>query len=188
MKANLRAPSWIVAVSTAALGLVYLFVFFLPNQRAIDELSDQLSAKQAFVAQVGSISTTLDSTRGRLERTQAYNTAWEASAPGEVELAALFGQINELANASGAKATRFDPEPAECMDGLRRVPVVLGCTGSFAQIANFLCDLESLPRMIWVDRLVCDASGDNGELVEFKLTLTIFADNPDDSDQVDLAG
>lgn len=187
MKTNLLAKSWIVTVPAAALGLAYLFVFFLPNQRAINHLSEQLGAKQAYVAQGSTMTTALESVRARLDRTQAYNTACEASTPGEAELSTVFAKINELADASGAAPTRFNPEPANRMDKFCRVPVVLGCTGSFPQIARLLCDLEKLSHAIWIDWLEFESTGEHGEAVQCELGLIVFADNPDDSDQVDLA-
>ena len=59
---------------------------------------------------------------------------------------------------------------------------------SHKQIAEFLHALESLPPTIWVDELEIGSSGGNSEPMVCQLTVIIFADNSDDSDQVDIAG
>ena len=54
----------------------------------------------------------------------------------------VFGRIHELADTAGIRITRFDPQPLTAYERIYRVPVVLGCGGSFRQIGEFLRTLE----------------------------------------------
>ena len=188
MKTSSHRGSLIVTLPVAGLAVAYLFLFFLPGGRTIDQLSGELTAEREFIALADAVAPAIHTTRQQLEKNLAYNAAWAESAPAPSELAPLFGKIHALAKESGSTTTRFDPEPPLPLDKLRRIPVVLGCTGSFSQISHFLHHLEALPQTIWIEELNIEQSGQNGEDVECELELLIFADNPDDSDQVDLAG
>jgi Tfp pilus assembly protein PilO len=184
-----RAPNtWLVTLAAAGLALAFLFLVFLPRQKAIQALSDELCEKQEYAATAGSVAAAMEIARGELERSRAYNAAWKDSAPPEAELAGLFGKVNALASACGVTPLRFDPDSPVKMQRVCRVPVAVGCTGTFGQIASFLLELEDLPQTIWVDSLQLEAMWQSGDSVQCGLDLIIFADNPDDSDQAKLAG
>ena len=188
METSPHRKTWIVALLALAFALAYLFVLYLPGRRQVSELSDDLRSKQEYLATTDTLAAMLEATRGRLDATRQYNDTWAASVPSDVDVAAILGRVNALAVASGCTPTRFDPEPVVAMDKLRRVPVALGCTGEFTQISQFLYDIETLPRFVWIDRLHIESTGEAGGLIECELDLIIFAGNPDNSDQVDLAG
>lgn len=188
MKMNLQTNTWIATLSAAALAVAYLLLMFLPNERAMKRLCEQVRAKQDQAASAGSIAAAIHRARDELQRTHTYNAAWSRAAPPKAELAAVLGRLDALAVASGATPTRFDPEPAVPMEKLHRVRVAVGSTGSFAQIARFLYDLEGLPLAVWIDRLKIDVCGKDREDVQCELELGIFADNPGDLDEGNLAG
>ena len=188
MKPKNSQNTWLATLAAAGLALAYLFLLFLPKQRAMQGLSDELDQKRQYAATAGSVAAAMEIARGELERTRAFNAGWKDAAPPEAELAGLFGKVNTLAGACGATPLRFDPDPPVRMQRVCRVPVTVGCTGTFGQIAGFLLELENLPQTIWAESLQFEASGKSGDSVGCELNLTIFADNPVDSDQVNLAG
>jgi Tfp pilus assembly protein PilO len=153
----------------------------------IRERSEQLRAKQDYVVSGGSMAAAIEAAQDELERTEAYNATWSAAVPPQGDLAAAFGKLNALVVAAGATPTRFDPEPAAKMARLCKVPVAVGCSGSFAQISQFLYDLESLPQVLWIDRLQIEKSRKDGEAAACEINLVIFADNSGKSDQVNIA-
>jgi Tfp pilus assembly protein PilO len=188
MKTNTQTNTWIAILSAGAMAVAYLFLMFFPNQRAMKKESEDLSAKRNCAASAGSVAAAIEIARGELERAEAYNITRTSSASPEAELSAMLGKLDALAAASGATPTRFDPGPAVPIEKLRRVPVVVGCTGSFAQIARFLCDLEGLSQTVWIDGLKIELSGKDGDSVQCELDVSIFTDNPGDLDQANLAG
>jgi len=188
MKTSIHRGSWLVTLPVAGLAVAYVLGWYVPGRRQIEQLSEELAADEEFVALADAVAPAIQTTRHQLQECLAYNAAWTESAPAQAELSALFGKIHALARASGSTTIRFDPEPPVVLDKLRRIPVVLGCTGSFAQIAEFLHHLEALPQAIWIEGLKIEQSRQDRESVECQLELLIFADNPDDSDQVDLTG
>ncbi len=185
MKTTIGHNSWIVTVPLVAAAVAYIALSFLPNRRAIGEAREQIRKKQDFIVQAGGLATALRTVEDQLVRAQAYNAAWERNAPGEGELSTFYGRINELATAAGTTLTRFDPEPAVRYEKISRVPLAIGCVGSFAQICRFLEGLERLPPVIWISELRLSRTGQEGNSVGCELTLGVFTCNPENSDYVD---
>jgi len=185
MKASVCHTSWIVIVPGAALAVLYAVFVFLPGEKANARVRHELAAAEEFVEQVEAFGSAMDATQREFDKTQQYIQAWKQSAPSEDGLSALFGEINRLATQSGTTTTRFEPEPAIRYDAVCRVPIAMACVGSFGQVCEFLRGLESLDETIWVEDLQMEETGKESENVQCEMTLAVFADNPDDSDQVD---
>jgi len=188
MNAKLLQHGWTIPALAGGLAAAYLYFFFLPQQRAIAELTQQLTTQREFVHQSEMLIPTLAATETQVKTTLQYTTAWQETNPSEAELAVLFGQISELAKAAGVTTTRFAPDAPVTLARIRRIPLAIGCTGKFNQIARFLESVERLPQTIWVGSLRMEAGGEDGKSVQCEVGLEIFADNPEDSDQVNLAG
>lgn len=188
MKTHIDRGTWIIVLGGAAVAALYVTLAFLPQQRAIAKLADEVKAKQAYLAGPGNLAAIIEASQGDLERTQTYNAAWREQAPNGKELAALFGQISALAKTAGITTTRFDPEPIVSLEEIREIPLTVGYRGTYAQVHKFLADMEGLPESIWVDRIGIDVTPQDGKDIQVEMKLVIFADNPDNSGQVDRSG
>lgn len=185
MNTKIRRRTWIVTLPMVGLAAAYAYFFYLPGQRAITQLSEEVAAAEAFVDQARDLAVIVEPTRQHLNKTRQYNEVWEKAAPSGVGLFTLLGEINRLCKESGATATQFDPEEAVRRQRVQRIPLLLGYSGSFSQICKFLNALEQLPQTVWIENLRIEQSGQDGANVHCELSLAIFADNLDDSDQVD---
>ena len=188
MKTSIRQTSWVVALPLAGLAVAYVLAVFLPGQRAIDQLRGELADHREFVVSTTFVTPAIQATRDELGKTDAYNAAWSADAPAEPDLSELYGRIHALVKTAGATTTRFEPQPTVDYEQLRRIPVLVGCTGSFSQLGRFLKTLEDLPQTIWVETAEFSTNGQAEGVVKCEVELVIFADNPDNLDQVDIAG
>jgi len=180
-----RRRTWIVVLPMVGLAAVYAYFFYLPGHRAIAQLSEEVAAAETFVDQARGLAGVVEPTRQQLNKTLQYNQVWQEPAPSGAGLFELLGEINRLCKESGATATQFDPEEAVCHQRVQRIPLLLGLSGSFSQICKFLADLEQLPQTVWIESLRMEESDQDGGNVHCELSLAIFADNLDDSDQVD---
>lgn len=187
MNSKLLHNGWTVPAIAGSLAAAYLYFFFLPQQRAIAELTQQLTTEQEFVRQTEMVAPALAATETQVKTTLQYTTAWQEASPSEAESAVLFGQISELAKAAGVITTRFDPDTPVTLGRIRRIPLAIGCTGQFSQIARFLESVERLPQTIWVTSLRMEAVSEGGKDVGCEVIVEIFADNPKNSDQVNLS-
>jgi Tfp pilus assembly protein PilO len=185
MKPGLFRNSWVVTLTLAGLVVAYLFLYFLPKRKGIDAKRAELSGVTDFLQQAEIAASALQANRAVLEKTNRYNAKWK---PPRAEEPAICGQVVALADAAGATLATLSPIEStsnEPYERIRRIPVEVECSGSFAQISRLLDGLERLDQAIWVDTFLMEKSGEDGENVQCKLTLAVFADNPDDSDQVD---
>ncbi len=183
MQPRLDKSLWIVFVVLAAVVALYAGLVYLPQHQALARLSEELDTKRNYVEQTGDVILAIQTVQDELERTNAYNRHWQEHTPGERELANLFGKLSELARAAGTTTTRFDPEPIVVQAHVRRIPVTMGCRGTFEQVHRFLRELEALPQAIWIERLRIEKVPQFGETVDCEVSLVIFADNPGDSGQ-----
>ena len=187
MKTSISHNTWLVIVPVLGLAIAYVFFLYLPGQEAIGKLREDLATREEFIQQVEAFGAAIEATRQEFDKTEEYVQRWEESAPSEDELSVLFGRISQLAKDSGTTTTRFEPQPATHYDAIGRIPLAVECLGSFGQICEFLRSLEGLEETIWVENLQMERVGEGGGDVKCELSLAVFADNPDDSDQVDLS-
>jgi Tfp pilus assembly protein PilO len=185
MKTSVRRSSWIVTIPVAAAAVAYLCLCFLPESRVIGEARDQVRQEQNYVVEAARRVEVLNAAVEELRQTQAYNATWVRHAPTERDLSAAYGEIHDLAKASGATITRMDPEPPVRYETVSRTPLKVECVGSFVGICGFLERLEGLPQEIWVTELHLERSREERGPVLCQMTLGIFASNPEDSDYVE---
>ena len=185
MNSNLLSRHWKTIVLTLGAAGTYAFLCYLPGEAALDGLRAELAAAAESIQQAETFAPAIEATRQQTDITRQYVQKWEESAPSEDELSELFGRINRLAEQSGVTTTRFEPQPAVPYDTLCRLPVEMACAGSFAEICRFLQALERLEETIWIGELRMRQDGEDEEDLGCELTLDVFADNPDGSDQVD---
>lgn len=188
MKTRIDRSTWIVVLSAVAAAATYATLICLPQQRAIHKLADEVRTKRDYVARLGNLAAIIETTQHDLDRAHAHNAAWLEHAPNGKELATLYGQISALAKAAGTTTTRFDPEPIVPYGEIRKIPLTVGCRGSYAQVHKFLSHLENLPEAIWVDRVGLEVISQDSKYIQAEIKLVVFADNPDNSDQVDRSG
>jgi len=180
--------NWALTIPLAGLGLGYLFLFFLPSQRGLDRLHQDLSRKQDAIAQADGLFPAIAVSEQQLAESRRFNSQWVAAAPSESELPGLLGKVNAMAKTAGITTTRLDPQPAVQYEKIRRMGLTAAYRGTFAQICRFLCELESLPESVWIDRIQLDGGGETGKDMACELTLAVFVDKTDESDQAKRSG
>jgi Tfp pilus assembly protein PilO len=182
LPAKNRRSSWMLTMLPAAVAVAYVVFAFLPGRRAIADLRDQVAQKQNYVGQFEDVAKALAAAERELERTQTYTKAWKQRAPTDEDRSALYGRINALAKQADTVTTRFDPKPVNPHSHVRELPLTMACSGTFAQVHEFLRSLESLPVAIWVESLVIKRTGETGGCVTCETSLLVFTDNPENSD------
>ena len=188
MKTTILQGNWLLPLAALGMGVAYFALGFFPNRRAIGELAEQVASKQEAVLQATLESRLLSTTQKEIQQASDYVAAWRSVSPHEANLAGLFGQIGALARSSHVSTTRMAPQEPLVMARVRRVCVLMGCTGSFPQITSFLQKLENMPQTLWIEDLRLENSNKDRELMRCEMTLEIFADNPESSDETRSSG
>jgi type IV pilus assembly protein PilO len=185
MAAQPKRPSrgnWLVTAPLVGLTVGFLFVFYLPNKKALRELSNELELKQQVVAQSNQTAAQMLATEQQVRETRQFVEAWREIAPAGSGSSALLGDISRLAKAAGVRTTRFEPSPAVEHQQLRQTPLAIGCGGSFAQVYQLLLGIEKLPQSVWMDELKIERKEKNKGDLQCELKLVIFADKSKNSD------
>jgi Tfp pilus assembly protein PilO len=179
-----RYNSWFVTVPLLAGGLAFVFWFYRPTQRQIGDMQGELELKQAVLADAAALPLRLKQTNQELRDTRAFVAAWQRTAA-EKSLAAVCGDLAGIVAAAGAKATKFEPEPAARYRYLTRSPCTLACEGTFPQIYQVLRQLERMPQTIWVEDVQITREGKNSAAVTCTLKLAMFTGQSNSADKTD---
>jgi len=183
MKTTRRRNSLVVTIPLAAAAAAWVFLVFLPIQRAIGRLGDEENEIRQYCDRSELLLPVLAHTSRDLVDVQERLVRWRQPLPSSGDLTALLGEITASARSAGLRTTRFDPQPMVKYDRIAQMPVEMGVTGSFPRFFAFLRKLETMPRTIWIDRMMIGVAGNGGEDVLCELNLVVFVDNPDISDQ-----
>ena len=183
-KTTSKSPkrTWVFALSVTAGVAGYVFLIFLPGERATAQLRQQFEDQEHYIIQCGALDARIIEVERELARTDGFIAAWEAASPHEARLAHVFVDITRHADKAGAAIVRFEPQPAEELALLKRVPVEMALEGSFSQIYGFLARLESLEPDFWVDRLELEPVSANSGRLRCELRLALFAARREISD------
>jgi len=182
---KVRRSSWTVTLPVTAVGIAYVTLWFLPQNRAISKIRDEVQEKQQYVVQASYTVDALRQAEAELNETLQYTNTWYNRTPVEGDLSATFGRINALGEEAGATITQFDPEPVVHQETLSLAPLRVGCLGSFGEICGFLEQIERLPFNVWIKELRLQQNRQDGGHVLCELILAIFTSNSGDSDYVE---
>lgn len=171
--------TWVFALSVTAGVAGYVFLIFLPGERATAQLRQQFEDQKHYIIQCGALDAKIIEVERELNRTDSFIAAWEEASPHEARLAHVFVDITRHADKAGASIVRFEPQPAEELALLKRVPVEMALEGTFSQIYSFLARLESLEPDFWIDSLEIEPVSSESGRLRCELRLALFAGRPE---------
>ena len=182
MKLKLKGQSWPVTLSLAGAAVAYVLFMFLPEQRSIGDVRDELDTKRQFIAGVQMVYSTIEVAQKELQETRRYCQQWVECSPDETKLSTLFAKINLATKQAGATTTRFEPQGATDYETLHQIELSLVVSGSYTNIFDFLRRLEMLDEAIWLNDVRFEASKQAGQALRCEVSLAIFAVNPEKSE------
>ncbi|MCE9555014.1 MAG: type 4a pilus biogenesis protein PilO [Planctomycetes bacterium] len=182
MKTLAPRSSWLITIGLVVVSVGYLYFVFMPARRGIEKLREELSQKQAYLAQQPGLKSSLASVESELGHTQEYVDQWRSHAPAAGELSSTYGAIHRLVTSAGVEVEKFDPQNVTSLETVRKIPIRLTAEGSFAQMHALLRGLEEMPASPWVESLRIERGKDAEAPLKGEITLVIFAANPEISD------
>ncbi len=177
---KLSKGSWLTTIPTAvtALGLVVFVI--LPAHRTNNALKTEIADKQQFLAGASHLAALTAATQESLKRLDAFVQLFAGSSDLQ-DRSVLYAQITDAARSAGLVTTRFDPRPAQPGAVVTRLPMQFTGTGSFAQIAQFIYEIESMPMSIWVEGIEIKRTAEDAQSVQFEANLVVFVVNSEKS-------
>jgi Tfp pilus assembly protein PilO len=177
---KVRKPqTWLITALLASGAVAYVVFVFVPFQRTIAALRDQMQERTQQIVQAQSLVGTVAQARLRLTAARAVSEEWRAEAPRQAQLVTHFASLTQKAEEAGVAIDRLDPLPAVELNLIAQQNVSMQFHGPFAAVFDLLERLESLPGTLWVRDLRLSASTENDNTLRGELTLTILADRAD---------
>jgi Tfp pilus assembly protein PilO len=180
MSRRLRHGDWLLTLPLAAIGIGYLYFFFLPAKSEIARRRAVLATRKADIDRSRPLTIAAFQTEEELEKTDNFVTGWMQH--NDNDAASVLAKISQRVQESGVQTIRFDPQPTDRLQAIRQTPLQLGTVGSFAQLFQMLRGLEALPAAVWIDRLTIRAPAKPGEILENETSLVVFTVNRNKSD------
>lgn len=181
-KTTPKTRSFLITISIACFVLLYAFFVFLPTRRAIAGMRKALGEKRQFILATQQDYTEIGAIQQDLVETKELVAAWKRNSPKRNNLGDFFGRVAEISRESGTQVQRIMPEEPTDIKTLSRHPVRLVAGGDFDQLFAFVQALEKMPLTVWIDRLELQTARQTGEELTCELSLTVFTDNPGNSD------
>ena len=152
---KMKLPNKTTPMLLLGLGLTvaYVMLAFLPLGRHISATRDALASQQAAVAQEAALLAQIEAYQTECREVANYTTSWPEINDPNLNLSQLLGKISLEAKKVGADALRLEPGPLQAMSSVQRIPVRLGCRGTFQEIHTLIQQMEALPDKLWIERL-----------------------------------
>lgn len=175
-------PGWLVTGGMACIALAYVFFAFLPSQKAMKSLRQQLVEQQQFILETDKLFTTVSASHREYEQSSTFNQQWQLAAPDAQQADRLPSRISELANQAGLRILRLEPQAAKPRGLVVEYPILASVEGDFEAIFRFLKAIEELPQTIWLQNVSLHKPGELKGDLRCDLTLTILGDLAEKSD------
>lgn len=184
-KIKFHRGSWLVTIPLVAIAVVHITFVFIPGHRAVAQLRKEIEYRQRNINDIKNVSTALADARQELGAVKSYIDNWRQSASSVHRLPVLYGNINKLSKQAETTTTRFEPQLIVELQRIRQIPINMACTGTFAQLYEFVRSLECLPQTIWINSLRFNKDGQNGGNILCEINLVIFSDHLNISNYID---
>lgn len=137
------------------LGLVIAFVMlvYLPLHRSIAAAQHELSSQQATLHQEDVLLAQIEAHQAEGREIDRVTSEWGEVANPNLHLSQLLGKISQEARKAGTDALRLEPGQVQTMQAVQRIPVQLGCRGTFQEIHTLVSQMEALPYKLWLERI-----------------------------------
>ena len=171
--------TWLITGLLAAAAVAYVIFIFLPLQRSIDVLQDQVQERRQQIMQAQSLAGTVAQARVRLVAARDVSQQWRADAPRQAQLITHYASLTQQAEQAGVAIDRLDPLPAIELNLIAQQNVTMQFHAPFAAVFDLVRRLEALPGTIWIRDLRLHANSETDNTLRGELTLTIFVDRAD---------
>ena len=169
-------PIWFrwVIIAVVAGGLMFggYKYFIEPEQQALVKLEKREKKLKKTYLKKKELVINLPAYREQMKEIQNRFGVVLKQLPNRTEVPALLIDISQAGLARGLKFEQFKPARASTAEFYRRMPISITVTGKFHQLAEFISDLASLPRIVTVGNM--KISRENGRTLKMNAQLYTY--------------
>jgi Tfp pilus assembly protein PilO len=177
---NQRARLILVIVAGALLCLAVYFLLVRGRQGELDTINENVAAETSRTAQLQVELERLQDLQRRAPELQAELDKFRGLVPANHEIANLMLMIDEAAKESGVTFADIVPElPKSPPEGaaLAEVRMVIGSSGGYFALQDFVRRLYDLDRALRIDNIAMTGSEDEtGSTIDLQVTARVFFD------------
>jgi len=159
----------------------YVLLVFMPLRSQISATQSRLEEKKEFVARESSLREELARYQKEQQSIAEHIESWPEIENPNVHLSQILGEVSRNAKQLGLDSLRLEPAQSTKLNLVHRIPVQLGCRGSFLEIHEMIRRIELMHYKIWIHRIeLAPHRDDSGELT-CELDFEAFAASAADS-------
>jgi Tfp pilus assembly protein PilO len=174
--------SLFVTAGAGALALAYVMLVFLPGQKRITALREQLTLEQQHITNAASLPAMIAQVESEIAECRRFSDGWKAIAPESGRLAELYRQITAEAALAKVALVNLRPGLPTTYQLIQEVPLELNLEGELYPLSAFLRALEAMPTSLQVRQVKLQPTSEDGQTLRCELNVSIFTENTGFSD------
>ena len=175
-------PGALVTGGIACIALAYVFLAYLPSQKAMKSMRQQLGEKQKYISDTDKLFAKVTGTRAEFTEASTFVKRWQQDAPDPQQADRLQSQVTYKASLAGVRVLKLQAQPARQHGLVAEYPILVCVEGTFEGIFSFFQGVEELPQAVWLQNVKLQRPGDLSGDLRCDLTLTILGDLAEISD------
>jgi hypothetical protein len=170
--------SLVITLTIACTAAAYAYFVFLPSQKDLARLRQQLRDKQQQILDSERLTSAIFHAERELAIANDFTTHWKESAPSEGQLSEVYRQFATFADESRVQLNGIRPQSSERLKEVSVFRVALDCSGSYPNLFEFIHDVEECVPALWIQQLELQRIETHKDRLQCKLTISIFVENP----------
>lgn len=147
-----RQQAWVLGIGVLFLA-DFVFYGYMPSHRRLESLARARSQHESTLNTATSQAEALPTLEKRHKETAGTVRYYEACVPTESELGVFLGQIASIMTVHQLADQVVEPGKEIEADELNCIPVRMDCTGTLSAIFGFCADLQSLHRIVRIEKI-----------------------------------
>lgn len=151
----------------------FYWLVYRPSSQRMAELRQQTASADIQIAKNYAAARDLDSIKRDVVQLK-QQIASSRQLPGEQDLSGFIREIAVMAQSTRVEKFRCDPQTLKKLEMCSELPISLRFAGPFTDVATFLRQAESLPRMMRTRSLSLKSRDGKSGIVDAELAVSVF--------------
>jgi len=181
MDKTLRRNTLILVGSLAAILLLYVIVYWLPQRRRSANMRGEIQQKREAIENCKKQSNQLPSLKGELALLETYNRTGAERIPPAMNVKEFLAAVHSLGQREDVNVANMTRGITTEFAGLQQQPINLTLVGKFNSIVHLMYELETMNRIIELSDLdirSLDKTATQDDMLEVKLAVRLYARPP----------